>query len=313
MKRVPSSVTAPAESFLRAHRDFFVGLFVLVPVITIVVVVSYTLSKDQMFQQWRSLRVRYESSYGLSRGSAVTISGIRVGFVDEVILLDNGLAEVRFRIQQDKAHMVRGDSKAILTQENPPVGDWAIALTMGDTLLPPALDGEYLTAELPFRIDHLIGQVTSMVVSVERILYEIAEGNGIVGHVLRDDELVRDVKSVVSGAVALVQEAHATIRTADRELEAYGRLAQASSVTLDTINQAVGSIAPLVEQTDTLVRTVSTAAAGLPAVIGQLEADLVEAHTLLRGLQEHPLLRRSVRRARAREKSDAGEQSEDGR
>lgn len=305
MKKVGNNVALRAEPFHRAHRDFFVGLFVLVPVAIIIVVIAYTLSKDQMFKQWFPLRTRYESSYGLIRGSAVTISGIRVGYVEEVELLDNGQAEVQLLLLKNKSHMVRKNSKAILTQENPPVGDWQISLTMGDTTQPLAQEGDYLDAEMPFRIDQLIAQVTSMVLSVERIVFEISEGKGLVGHLLNDDTLVNDVKSIVSQAGDLVKNADKAVQTANRELSSYGRLAKETSATLDTINQAVVSIAPLVQQTDTLLRSINSATTNLPEVVGQLQTDLKEAEQLLRGIQEHPLLRRSVKRAK-KKKTEQG-------
>ncbi len=176
-KTAPNSSHGSREAFHRTHRSFFVGLFVLVPAVAIPAFLLYTLGKAEFFQDWRRLHVVYESSYGLSEGGDVTLSDIRVGYVESVDLTRDGRAHVTFKVLDEHADLVRSDSRAMLRQKNILFGDWLIALTKGDPGCTPLRDGDTVRAEPPMRLDKVIDQIRSMVGPFESILREM-KGRG---------------------------------------------------------------------------------------------------------------------------------------
>ena len=117
--------------FVRRHRTFFAGLFLVIPMVLIPVLLVYTLMKAEFMQKWCRLYTFSENSYGLTRGSPVTISGMTVGHVREVRLVREGVIGIRFKIRDSYRPLVRRDTHARFQQKNIVVGDWTIELTGG--------------------------------------------------------------------------------------------------------------------------------------------------------------------------------------
>ena len=285
------------EPFHRAHRNFFVGLFVLIPLVAIPSFTVYTLAKTEFFEDWCLLHVQYETNYGLKEGDAVMVSGIRIGHVKSVRLTDRGRAHVTFRVLTRKAHLIRKNSKAILKQKNMAMGDWEIELTLGDSTAAAVQEGDTLAPELPLQIDKVIGQVTSMVSTFEKILEGIAEGEGVVGKLLKEDTLVTVVGAILTDIHRVVRRTDRTLRAVDTTLAVYTDAGIGGVVLIDSLAAMVREIKPVIADAGQLMTTVDGVGRELFDLVEQTEKSITEVELLIKGMQKHWLLRRSVRKA----------------
>lgn len=300
-KPVPNSRHGSREAFHRIHRNFFVGLFVLVPAVAIPAFLLYTLGKAEFFQDWRRLHVVYESSYGLSEGGDVTLSDIRIGYVESVDLTRDGRAHVTVKVLDEHADLVRSDSKAMLRQKNILFGDWIIALTKGDPRCDPLRDGDTVQAEPPMRLDKVIDQIRSMVETFESILREVDEGKGLVGHLVKEDTLVSMVHDLLGDFGRMARSADRAVKRADRTFVKFEELGDAGLGVADSLIAVIDSIAPAVERATALLASLHDASGQLPPLLEQAQVDLEEIELLLKGLQGHWLFRRSVEREKEKE------------
>ncbi len=301
------------QSFHRVHRTFFVGLFSLVPAVMIPAFIVYTLGKADFFQEWRELHVVYESSFGVSRGDAVTISDIRVGYVTGVDLTADGRAVVSFRVLLKHAPLLRRDSRALLQQKNILFGDWLIALTRGSDEFGHVEQHDTLRGEPPMRLDKVIGQLTSMISTFEDILDEVNEGHGLLGELVKGDSLLRSVKQTVRDFDMLARSATRTVRGIDNTIAKVGGLSDSWTGVADSLNLLLQSIEPAVREARTLLLQLQQTGEKLPPVMEQALTDLEEIETLLRGLQNHWLFNRAVRKGREQaEQADSGAAEEPG-
>lgn len=287
------------EPFLRRHKNFAVGLFLLIPAVALPGFLLYTMMKADLFEEWRVFRVRYENCFGLERGNPVTISGMRVGNVDEVHLLEDGRIEVVLRVLLRYADLVRQDSRAVLRQKNMVVSEWVIELTLGSSFAPVAPERAYLESALPTRIDDVMGQVTSIASSFEFILKEIAQGRGVLGSLINDDSLDADFAQILSDAALLVKNSNLTILQAQKTLQSYETVGNQGEMLADTLMQMLVGLRPMVQRADTILGSVNGLSSELPAVVTQLQRDLVEIEVVLKSLQQHSLMRRAVQRHKA--------------
>jgi translation initiation factor 2 gamma subunit (eIF-2gamma) len=76
-------------------------------------------------------------------------------------------------------------------------------------------------------------------------------------------------------------------------------MGNAGQLLADTLMQIVVGMQPMVQRADTILGTVNGLSAELPAVITQLQRDLVEIEVVLKSLQQHSLMRRAVQRHKA--------------
>jgi len=276
------------------HRRFFVGLFALVPAVLIPAFFIYTIGKAEWFQDWHHLHVLYETSYGVSAGDVVTVSDIVVGHVKDVELTDDGRALVRFQILRKHAHLVRKDSRAMLQRKNMVFGDWVIALTRGNPARPVVEENDTLVGEPPMRLDVVIDQVRSMVNTFDELLQEVEQGKGLIGHLIREDTLVKVVHGVLDDYSRLAHRSGETMHKAEWAFERLGTLSDNSGLVVDSIAAIVNSLAPAVSDARDLLTSLTDASEQIPPVLQQAYVDLEEIEVLLRGLQNHWLFRRSV-------------------
>jgi phospholipid/cholesterol/gamma-HCH transport system substrate-binding protein len=299
-KNMPA-VPVAKESFHRVHRNFFVGLFIMVPIIAIPALFLYSFSRTELFQKWLSLYVMYDNAYGLDKGSAITISGMRIGYVNGVSLTPEGHIVVALRIQKQYNPMIRKNSHALLQQKNVAVGDWEIVVTRGDSTAGLVQDGDTLTAELPLKIDEVIKQVLAMVKTVDTILQGIAKGEGLVGHALKDDTLVRKVYAILSDVQKTVRDADGTVKNLNGTLASFDNLSKHFTGTSDSVNAILSQVTPLLNDTRKLIGSLDTASTKVPGTMEQVNKDLRQVQTLLKGLQEHWFFRGAVKKAKQKD------------
>jgi ABC-type transporter Mla subunit MlaD len=286
------------EAVHRRHRAFFVGLFVIVPAIVIPLLLVYTLGKSELLQDWRTLHVLYESSHGLARGDAVTVSDIRVGHVKSVDLTAEGKAFVTLKILRRHAHLVRKDSRAALTRKSMVVGDWTVSLTGGSEEYPPVEENDTLAGEPPFGFDLIIDRATSMVATLEELLREASEGKGLVAHLIRDDTLVNVIYAVLGDVRRIASTTQRTMRHAEQAVDRFDKLGEAGIGVADSLQVTIDSVEAAISDARVLLENLGGASEQLPGMFDQAIVDLHEIEILLKGLQRHWLFRRSVRKER---------------
>jgi len=286
------------EPLHRAHRNFFVGLFVLIPLLLVPTFIIITFAKLEFFKEWKSFMIRYENIYGLQSGDDVTISGKLVGHVGTVTLLENGKVDVEIKVIKDKSSLVRYDTKALLQQKNMVVGDWEIKLTLGDGAAGPAPENHFLTPELPLRIDRVIEQVTSMMISFEVILKEIAQGEGLIGYLLREDTLITAFHKTIADFNTLVTNANTIVSEGDKVFKSFTALGKSGSSVLDSLSLVIGESKPVIEEVKNVVEKIDSSSGQLPNILGKVNGSLDNLDTLLKTLNEHRLLRRPMKRVR---------------
>jgi ABC-type transporter Mla subunit MlaD len=298
MASTPRIDSIQRQPFHRAHRNFFVGLFTFVALAFIAVALIYTVSKHEMFQDWRVLHVVYESSYGLGEGDVVTISDIRVGDVKSVELTESGKAAVTFRVLARHAQLIRSDSRALLRQKNILTGDWLIALTKGTNEAMPVGEHDTLAGEPPMRLDRVITQITSMVSTFEDILDQVKSGNGLLGEVVMGDSLLGDVHRAVGDLASFARAAKKTVQRFDGTAAKFSAMGESWTELSDSVGSLITTVGPAVTQAQGLLSDLRTSSGHLSPVLEQALVDLREIEVLLKGLQNHWLFKRSVEKGR---------------
>jgi phospholipid/cholesterol/gamma-HCH transport system substrate-binding protein len=222
--------TVSGESFARRHRNFVVGLFVVVPLAVVPLLCVYTLMKLELWQNWERLYVVYDQSYGLSSSNAVTISGMNIGHVGTVTLLGKNKTVVLLKVNPGYMPLVKKDTRAQLAQKNL-VGDWVISLKGGSDEARCVTDGDTLTPEYSLRLDVLAEQVAGMITNVDSIIRQVVSGKGSVGKLIKEDSLVRQVEGILRNANTLTVKAASMMQRTDGLINDLNKIG-ASGVTL---------------------------------------------------------------------------------
>ena len=279
------------EPLARKYRTFFVGVFVAVPVLAIPALLAYTFMKSDLWQGMVNLYVIYDNSYGLQRGGQVTISGTRVGHIQELELRPDRNVIVRFTVREQYLPLIKKDTKAQLKQKSFVVGDWEIELAGGHQDSATAKDGDTLQSVYPLQMDKTLEQVTGMVSAVEQILQLILSGEGTVGRLLTEDSLYRQMGSIAYSAEKLTEEAGRTMASADALIHSVQTTAEGGAEFIDSLGPLISSVRGTLEEAHSIVENIKEVSEDVPAIVGRIEDNLAEVEQMMRGLQKNWLLR----------------------
>ncbi len=284
------------EAFHIRFRNFFVGVFLLVPVVLIPVLLVFTLGKSQLTEQWTHLYAVYSMRTGLEKGSAVTIRGIKIGHVEGVGLERDGDVLVKFKVNEEYAPLIKKDSKAWLKQKNIAMGDWVIELTIGSDTSEMVLNGDTLQPEVPVNIEATVAQVTGMVEKLQELVEAVLEGKGTVGRLLLDDELYESLNSVTRGVASVTRNARMTMGNVDALLDTLTAAGSGSALLLDSALTTVKDFNALMANVDSLVSGFKPLPSDMRALLSTMHTDMRETEVILKALQDHWLLRRRVKK-----------------
>ena len=305
----------PGDPFYYKHRNFFVGIFVLIPLLVIPALLMFALVKSEILEKWVEVYIQCETGTGLMRTTPVHVLGNPVGRVHSVELNDSGYVDVVLRVKDQYKRFIHKDSKATIKQKNFVFGDWEIDLTMGNTSSPQIEDGDTLEVIYPVRLDKLVSQLTEMISPLQGIFQSIESGEGILKHIIGSDTLMPKTTAIFEKINRLFGEVDHTINKANIMIEKLTDFSDHGTATIDSITVLFSSVVGLIDKIDAVVVNIDSLIVGfgtLPkdanTILDLLQKDLQEAEILLKGVQNHWLLRRTIRKQKKLQEKEMKEE-----
>jgi len=286
------STRQTGDSFTRRHRTFFVGLFVIIPLLLIPGLLVYTLAKSEVFQGWCRLHVLYNQSYGLGKGNQVTISGMAIGYVNRMALVREGCIDVTLKINRRYRPFVKKDTRALLRQKSIMVGDWEIQLTGGTKDAPMVNDNDTLAPEYSLGFDQLTEQATDMIGRIDTIVRQIASGKGAIGRLLSEDTLITQAQSILRNVNAVTGRSSGMMKQVDTLLAALNTIGASSVTMVDSIKTVMNGVQKALSDAQVIVGNVKGVSGNFNPMINQVQNNLDQAEVMMRGLQKNWLIRK---------------------
>jgi len=291
------------EPFHMRHRNFFVGIFLFVPLILLPILLVGTLSKMEWVEKWcKDITVVYDNKTGLSKSSSVVFQGVSIGRIEDVSLNDRGHIVVKFKIKQRYTALIKKDSKARLAQKSMFVGDPMIELTKGSDYAPPLMNGDTLMPEYPADLSGTIAQLTDVVSNLQVIIKGIAEGKGSVGQLLTNDTLFRQILRDTRHLDATLAQADKMLKDLDKTVLSFDAVGKSGASLVDSLGGTLARVNGLVGNLDSLLVNVQKLPEGVARTMDGVQRDLGETETLLKAVQKHWLIRKQVKQVREEEK-----------
>jgi phospholipid/cholesterol/gamma-HCH transport system substrate-binding protein len=292
------------EPFVRRHRPFFVGLFVLIPVFTIPALLVFSVIKNDSWQKWCTLHMFYRNSQGLKKGNQVSMSGTAIGHVRDVDLIRERKVHVAIDINDRYRHLVKKNTKARLKQRGF-VGDWEIELAGGTRESPNVEDGDTLMIEKVPALDDfievavgVIDTATSLLNTIAAIIKGLEAGEGTAGQVLKNDTLFRNINQaaantvgITSGAIRITGDARNTIRGVDSLLAVLTGVGKDGAAVVDTLASLINTVNKTIEEAGGILKNLKTVSDETPELMDRLKGDLEEVELLMNSLQRNWLIR----------------------
>ena len=180
------------------------GLFVIGGLAIFIIAIFIIGKQKNLFNPVFKLTSTFSNVSGLQVGNNVRFSGINVGTVDNIVIINDTSVRVDLVIKKEVWQFIKSDCKVTLGAEGI-IGDKIIIITPGSTDAPLAKEGQTLTSVDPIetsaiiaRLDETAKNAEDISKQISGITYDINRGNGTLSRLIQDSILAENLNQTIA-------------------------------------------------------------------------------------------------------------------
>jgi len=170
----------------------------------IFIIAIFIIGKQQnLFNPVFEVTANFYNVSGLQVGNNIRFSGINVGIVDNIYIVNDSTVQVEMLIRKNIQEFIKNDSEAAIGSEGI-IGDRLIIITQGSFDAPVIKDGQQISSVEPVETDAIIAGMNISVINAAIITSELAEimikinsGNGTIGRLLQDSTIAENLNMTI--------------------------------------------------------------------------------------------------------------------
>lgn len=179
------------------------GLFVAGGMALFVLAIFIIGKQKHLFDPVFKLTTTFYNVSGLQVGNNIRFSGITVGTVDNISIINDSTVKVEMMIKKSVKQFIKSDSEVAIGSEGL-IGDRLLIISQGSTDAPLARTGQYLFSEEPIETDDIMAslQVTAGYAEViaqqlSEIMLKINSGKGTLGRFIHDTTIAGNLNQTI--------------------------------------------------------------------------------------------------------------------
>ena len=192
---------------MKEHSQNFkirLGLFIAIGIFIFVVAIFLIGKQKNLFNPVYSLTTTFYNVGGLQVGNKVRFSGINVGTVDAVEIVNDSTVKVTMFIKKDTQKFIKSNSEVSIGSEGL-IGDKLLQISQGTSNADFAKDGAALVSNEPIELDEIFASLKVTAENAEIITEELAEimiaineGEGTLGRLIKDPKIAENLSKTMS-------------------------------------------------------------------------------------------------------------------
>ncbi len=182
---------------------FRLGLFVAGGLTLFVLAVFIIGKQKQLFDPVFKLTTTFYNVSGLQIGNNVRFSGITVGTVDNIVIINDSTVRVDMLIKKDVWKFIKSDCGVAIGSEGI-IGDRLVIITQGSSEAPLAKEGQHLESSEPVETDEIMaslrvtaGNVEIITDQLAEVMYKINGGKGTLGRLIQDTTIAENLTQTI--------------------------------------------------------------------------------------------------------------------
>jgi len=191
---------------METHTQKFkvrLGLFVAGGLALFVLAIFIIGKQKNLFNPVFKLTSTFHNVGGLKIGNNIRFSGITVGTVDNIKIINDSTVKVDMLIKKDVWQFIKSDCEISIGSEGI-IGDKLIVIAQGSTDAPLAKDGQNLQSTEPVETDAIMKSLNVTAENAEVITEQLAEimtkinkGDGTLGRLIQDKTLAENINKTM--------------------------------------------------------------------------------------------------------------------
>ncbi|MGM0408714.1 MAG: MlaD family protein, partial [Bacteroidota bacterium] len=179
------------------------GLFILGGLAIFVLAIFIIGKQKNLFNPVFKLSTTFYNISGLEVGSNIRFSGINVGTVDIIEIINDSTVQVDMLIKKTVQEFIKEDSKAGIGSSGI-IGDRILFISQGSTDSPLAKDGQQILSVEPVETDAIIASLAHTANNAETISNQLSEimikinsGHGTLGRIIHDTLIAENLNNII--------------------------------------------------------------------------------------------------------------------
>ncbi len=179
------------------------GLFIAGGLAIFVIAVFIIGKQKNLFSPVIKLTTTFNNVSGLEVGGNIRFSGITVGTVDNIKIINDSTVQVSMLIDKDIHKFIKADCEAGIGSSGI-IGDRILIISQGSDDAPLVKDGQRIASKEPVETDAIIAslQITAdnaAVISdqLAEIMIKVNSGSGTLGRLIRDSTMAKNIDQTI--------------------------------------------------------------------------------------------------------------------
>jgi phospholipid/cholesterol/gamma-HCH transport system substrate-binding protein len=179
------------------------GLFVAGGLAIFVFAIFIIGKQKNLFNPVFELTTTFHNVSGLQVGNNIRFTGINVGIVDDIRIINDSTVQVVMLIKKDVQPFIKSDCKVAIGSEGL-IGDRLIVITHGSLDAPLAKEGQHLESSEPVETDAIMASLNVTAGNAEivsqqlaEIMYKINSGEGTIGRLIQDTTMAENLSQTM--------------------------------------------------------------------------------------------------------------------
>jgi len=179
------------------------GLFIAGGLALFVFAIFIIGKQKNLFNPVFKLTTTFYNVSGLQVGNNIRFSGINVGTVDNIVIINDSTVKVDMLVKKDVKQFIKSDCEVAIGSEGL-IGDRLLIITQGSTDAPVVKEGQYLASAEPVELDAIMAslQVTALNAAIisdqlAEIMVNVNSGEGAIGRLIQDTTMANNLSETM--------------------------------------------------------------------------------------------------------------------
>ncbi|MEI7491273.1 MAG: MlaD family protein [Bacteroidota bacterium] len=179
---------------METHTQKFkirLGLFIAGGLALFILAIFIIGKQKNLFNPVFKLYSTFYNVSGLQVGNNIRFSGITVGTVDRIRIINDSTVKVDMLIKKEVQKFIKSDCEVAIGSSGL-IGDKLLIITQGSTEAPVVKEGQQLESAEPVELDAIMANLQVTSIQLAEIMYKINSGNGTLGRLINDSTIAND-------------------------------------------------------------------------------------------------------------------------
>lgn len=188
----------------KINKNIKLGVFVVAGIIIFIGAVYYIGSQRNLFGNTVQITAHFKNVGGLQLGNNVRYSGINIGTVESISIVSDTKIRVVMRVEKDASLFIKEDADVSIGSEGL-MGSKVISISSGSVDANNIGVEAELSSIEPVEIDQILAELEKtakhaqgIMINLEEITMQVRKGEGTIGRLLTDPELVNNFDNMIN-------------------------------------------------------------------------------------------------------------------